>query len=144
MLDAGGGGGAVIGSAVGDAAKSIGESMAKFASAAASGGFEVSPEGGDALIRAIDGFTAWVDENSWTMQMLQQKRKLGGSQAAQAIAPFNQQVAEDDQGFIPQLMALRESLNMAREGILTAMQNYRNTDAAGRSGVQQAGGTLSA
>jgi hypothetical protein len=108
--------------------QSIFDSMNSFAQLATDGGFEVSGEGGDALIKAIDEFQAWVDAQSERLNRLSQARKLGGSYGAKAMMPFVQQVATDGQGFITQLTALQQSLNKAKEGIRTAMANYQNTE----------------
>jgi hypothetical protein len=110
--------------------QSIMDSMNAFAQTAAAGGFEVSQQGGDALIGAIDDFLQWVADNSDRVVALQQARKLGTSSGAQTMAPFLQEVVMDNQGFATQLLALRDSLVKAREGIVTAMGNYRRTEEA--------------
>jgi hypothetical protein len=118
------------------ASKSIMESMVKFAKTAAEGGFEISKEGGDHLIKAIDGFQDWIDDRSELIGMLEQERKLGTSNGAKVIGPFAQQVAGDDQGFITQLRALRDSLKEARRGIELAMDAYRRTEEAGEAALK--------
>jgi hypothetical protein len=124
MQIADGGGGAAIGASMG----SIFDSMAGFAKLAADGGFEVSAEGGDALIKAIDNFQDWVNSNIIQLDRISQERMLGSSNGAKVMAPFAVTVATDEQGFATQLKALGQSLDKAKEGILKAMENYRATD----------------
>jgi hypothetical protein len=124
-MDDGGGVGAPI--------QSIMDSMNAFAGAAASGGFEVSEKAGTDLLGAIDDFQHWITNNSDKLGLLEQQRRLGSSNGAKVMTPYVQQIASDEQGFITQLRALRESLNKAREGISKAMENYRRTEEAKQS-----------
>jgi hypothetical protein len=126
----GGGGGAAIGSSIG---QSIFDSMNSFASTAAAGGFEVSSEGGKALLDAIENFQMWVDNQAARIDMIGQQRKLGTSNGAQVMAPYTQQVATDGEGYGTQLKALQISLNKAKEGIEKAMQNYAETEQANQA-----------
>lgn len=116
--DAGGG---VIGA-------TIGKSMADFASAAASGSIEISEEGGEALLTAIRDLRDWIDENRTDIEQLNREPKLGSSSAAGVMKPYVADVARDSQGFITNLMKLRESLVAAEKGIQDAMRNYQATD----------------
>jgi hypothetical protein len=116
--------------------KSIMDSMASFASTAASGGFEVTERGGKDLIDVIDKFQAWIADRSEMIGYLEQERKLGTSNGAKVMAPYVQQVATDEQGFITQLRALDESLAKAKEGIAKAMENYRRTEEANQSNLK--------
>jgi hypothetical protein len=150
MQDAGGGGGAIAaGAAVGavmggpaGAAASIGASMAKFASTAAAGGFEVSEEGGRALISTITAFQQFLLQNADKVDTISQEPQLGRSNGANEMKPFTQQVATDPQGFATQLKALRESLEQAKQGIIKAMENYRETDAANQAAIRHSGGNI--
>ncbi|TCO65282.1 hypothetical protein [Actinocrispum wychmicini] len=110
--------------------QTIFDSMNNFAKAAADGGFEVSAEGGDALIKAIERFQTWANGQSRYLFRLTQEPKLGTSNGAKVIAPFAVEVATDAQGFMTQLQALTQSLDKAKEGIEKAMANYRATDEA--------------
>lgn len=112
------------------ASKSIMDSMIEFARTAAEGGFEITQEGGNHLLTAIENFQNWIDDNSHIIALLEQDRQLGSSNGAKAMAPYVQQVAADEQGFITQLRALRESLKQARHAIELAMSNYRKTEEA--------------
>jgi hypothetical protein len=124
------GGGGAIGSAIG---QSIFDSMNSFAKAAADGGFEISSEGGKAMIDAITNFQEWVSSNVSKLDRLAQERMLGGSNGAKVMAPFAQTVATDGQGFATQLKALQQSLEKAKEGIQKAMDNYKATDEASQA-----------
>ncbi|MET0236646.1 MAG: hypothetical protein ABW224_18500, partial [Kibdelosporangium sp.] len=68
------GGGGIISSA-----QSIFDSMNSFASAAASGSFEVSATGGKALLDAISNFQDWVEGQASDIDGIAQQRKLGPS-----------------------------------------------------------------
>jgi hypothetical protein len=109
---------------------SIMDSMAMFVKVATEGGFEISRQGGDHLLDAIDRFQDWVSDQSHRLRALEQERRLGTSNGANVIGPFTQQVANDDQGFVTQLIALGESLDMARDAIELAMESYRRTEEA--------------
>jgi hypothetical protein len=128
MLDPGGGGGVAIGAAIGAAAKSLQKSTADFAVQAAEGHFAVSEEGGRALLQAIREMRGWINDQGLRLNLLAQEPQLGGSHGAQAMKPFMQQVASDQQGFITMLQAFGDSLDQAEQGINDAMNNYRKMD----------------
>jgi ribosomal protein L19E len=65
----------------------------------------------------------------------EQERKLGTSNGAKVMGPYIQQVAGDDQGFITQLRALRDSLKEARRGIELAREAYLRTEEATRANL---------
>ncbi|ALG08045.1 hypothetical protein [Kibdelosporangium phytohabitans] len=114
---------------------SIGSSMDAFAGMAASGGFEVNQSGGDALLKAIRSMREWANEQQLGLRDLAQRMPLGGSNAAQVIAPYAQQVAVDGQGFLTQLKHFNDSLAKAEEGINKAMANYKATEQANRAAL---------
>jgi hypothetical protein len=116
---------------------SIMESMVNFARTAAEGGFEISEKGGQHLLKAIDDFQNWINDQSDRIWTLEQDRKLGCSNGAKVMGPFTQQVVCDDQGFLPQLRALRDSLNEARKGIELAMDAYRRTEEAAHANLNK-------
>jgi hypothetical protein len=125
MADGGGGGA--------DLHQSIFDSMNNFANLAAAGDIEVTAEGGQALIDAINGFQDWARGESAKIDFLRQARKLGGSNAAQVMATFVPNVATDSEGFNTQLTALIESLEKAKEGINKAMANYQATESGNKA-----------
>lgn len=106
----------------------IGKSMAGFAATAKSGGFAVSEQGGEALLKAIYDMADWVDNQSFELDLLAQQAKLGSTNNAQAMKPYLHEVAVDQQGLITQLKQFRKSLVEAEEGIKAAMANYQKTD----------------
>lgn len=128
MLDPGGGGGVGIGAAIGAAAAGLQKSTADFAVQAAEGHFAVSEEGGRALLQAIREMRVWINEQDTRLYLLEQPAPLGGSHGAEAMKPFIQQVASDQQGFVTMLRAFRDSLDQAEQGISDAIGNYRRMD----------------
>ena len=120
------------------AGAAIGASFMEFAKGAASGSFAISETGGKALLQAIRNMKDWVDENRGDVSQLSVQPKLGGSHGASVMAPFVADVAGDDQGFVPMLMKLRESLEAAERGINDAMKNYHAMDQ--RSASRQSSG----
>ncbi len=106
----------------------IGKAMGDFAGGAASGKFAVSEQGGEALLRTIRDMAAWVDEQQGRLFLLDQQAMLGGTNNAQVMKPYLQQVATDDKGFLTQLQGFRVSLVKAEEGIQQAMVNYQRTE----------------
>jgi hypothetical protein len=86
----------------------------------------VSDQGGTVLlqvIRVLRDYLANADHGS-----LDQRPALGGSHGARAMSPFVQQVACDQQGFLPQLMRLQTVLDDAEHGVQQAMANYRHNE----------------
>ncbi|RSM76992.1 hypothetical protein DMH04_35690 [Kibdelosporangium aridum] len=118
---------------------SIGASMSAFAGAAAAGGFEVNEAGGKALITAIQKMRDWANGQETKLYQIAQELPLGDSNAAKVMKPYLQQVAVDNQGFLTQLAAFRESLDKAEKGIDTAMANYRATEAANAASMRKTG-----
>lgn len=119
-------------------AMSIKSSMDDFAQSAASGGFAVNETGGQALINAIDRLLDWIDGTGADLYTLRQRPQLGGSSGGKAMSPFTQQVATDQEGFLTVLQQLQESLVTAKQGIKTAMSNYREDDGTGAAKFAQA------
>jgi hypothetical protein len=102
------------------------ENMKNFKESAASGHFAVSDQGGNALlqvIRMLRDYLANGDHGT-----LDQRPALGGSYGARAMSPFVQQVACDQQGFLPQLVRLQTVLDDAEYGVQQAMANYRQNE----------------
>lgn len=133
--------GAVVGGPAG-AVMSLGANMAQFVGTAAAGGFEVSPEGGQAMIDTITAFQEWAASKTDKVDLISQVPMLGSSYAAREVAPFVQQVAIDGQGFRTQFQALLQSLEQAKEGIRKAMENYQRTEEANQAALRGSGGTM--
>ncbi|MFC4858824.1 hypothetical protein [Actinophytocola glycyrrhizae] len=109
--------------------------MAKMASsmrglkmAAADGSFAVSETGGQALLVAIREMAKWVDDNLADLGTLAQQPALGTSHGAEAMKPYVQEVATDNEGFLTMLQQFRASLVDAEEGVLGAMDNYQSSE----------------
>ena len=119
MFDVGGISAAVAG---------IAQGAASFAKAAADGSFAVSETGGQALLEAIHEMRTWIDGQDNNLLFLAQQPQLGGSHGAQALKPYVQQVAQDNQGFVTMLRAFYNSLDQAEQGIKDAMKNYHHMD----------------
>jgi hypothetical protein len=115
---------------VGAPSDGIGKSVAEFAGAAAAGQFAVNQSGGDASIAAIRKLTTWINEEQGSLRFLEQEPKLGSSNAARVMKPCMRQVAIDAQGFLTQLLALRDVLMEAESAIRQAMRNHQEADEA--------------
>jgi hypothetical protein len=102
------------------------ENMKNFKESAASGHFSVSESGGEGLLQVIRMLQDWMAAADHGT--LDQQPMLGGSYVARAMAPFVQQVASDQQGFLTQLTRLRDVLGDAEAGVLQAMANYRQNE----------------
>jgi hypothetical protein len=106
----------------------MGGAMIGFKEAAADGSFTINETGGQALLAAIREMARWVDDNLGDLGILSLELPLGTSKGADLMKPYVQQVASDDQGFLPQLKEFRKSLTDAEEGVLAAMKNYGHVD----------------
>jgi len=116
MLDDGGGGGGAFD---------------QFANLAQSGGFAISASGGEALLQAIRALRDWIDEQGFTATQLTVQPKLGTSNGAEIMKPYMVSVATDEEGFIPVLAKLSDSLLKAEDAIGAAMSNYGAADEDG-------------
>ena len=106
----------------------IAKGAASFKQAAAEGSFAVSEEGGRALLEAITEMRDWINAQDARLYRLQQAPPLGTSHGAEALKPYVQNVATDQEGFITMLKAFGSSLDQAEQGIREAMSNYKTMD----------------
>ena len=113
----------------------VAANMNQFASTAASGGFAINETGGQALLTAIHDMQDWLAGRLSDARVFQEKLPLGTSHGAEVVKSFNVQVAMDHDGFVTQLLAFRDSLTKAEEGIKQAMDNYRAADVNGKQGL---------
>jgi hypothetical protein len=127
--------GAIAGAAAA-AGAAIGASFQEFAKVASSGSFAISETGGKALLQAIRNLKDWIDENQYDAQRWGEEPQLGQSHGANVMKPHVANVATDGQGFLPNLLSLRASLDDAEAGIKAAMDNYAAMDERG-AGRQQ-------
>jgi hypothetical protein len=130
MFDANGGGAATLGAAAGAA---IGQSMMNFASAAASGAFAVNETGGQALLSAIRNMRDGIAQIQADWVFANRQVQLGQSHGAKVMTEVDTEVGQDEQGFMPMLTKLLESLEAAEQGIKDAMRNYQAMDERGAS-----------
>jgi hypothetical protein len=115
MLDAEGGGGGL-------------PSMMRLVEAAESGGFAISPTGGQALLKAIDDLSTFIQTNLDDADTVAQQLPLGSSNGAKVMKPYMVNVVSDDQGFYTRLKEFRTSLEGASAAIKAAMKNYDHMD----------------
>jgi hypothetical protein len=120
MLDAGGGGGGGM--------AAMAQSMVMLKQAGADGSFTVNETGGQALLVAIREMAKWIDTNVADLDILAQQPPLGTSYGADAMKPYVQQVATDNEGFLTMLREFRTTLTDAEQGVMNAMANYQSTD----------------
>lgn len=106
------------------------KSMVSLKKAAADGSFAVNETGGQALLVAIREMAKWVDDNVADLDTLAQQPQLGTSYGAEAMKPYIQQVATDQEGFLTMLREFRASLVDAEEGVVGAMNNYQQIETA--------------
>lgn len=115
-------GGGIVGGA------KVGGMMDPIKQAGASGAFAINETGGKALLEAFKEMTTWVDDNLATMNTLAKQPQLGDTHAAEAMKPYVQEVATDQQGFITMLQQFRLALADAEQGVIDAMSHYKTMD----------------
>jgi hypothetical protein len=114
-----------------DAAKQVNTGGAALKNLAQSGGFAVNEEGFQAYIKACDYFLDGYPRMKNDLQILAQKAKMGSSEYAQAVADFNVKVAAGDaEAMLPNLDLMRDGVIQAREAMVIARKNYRETEEA--------------
>jgi hypothetical protein len=104
------------------------QSMVSLKQAAADGQFAVNETGGKALLVAIREMAKWVDSNTAKLGTLSRSQRLGSSHGAEAMKPYVQQVATDQEGFLTMLREFRASLEDAEAGVIGAMNNYQHIE----------------
>jgi hypothetical protein len=121
LVDPGGGAGAAF--------AGIGTAIDAIATAANSGGFGISHDGGQALINAIDDLHTAVTVALRKADQLRSEPALGTTPAANVYKPFLATVASDPvQGAIPVFKKLQTDLVNAHAAIQKAMQNFQETE----------------
>ncbi|HWC55760.1 MAG TPA: hypothetical protein VG434_02200, partial [Sphingomicrobium sp.] len=123
--------GLLDGPADSEAAKRVSEGGHHLKSLAESGQFAVNEDGFQAYMKAcdffLDGYNRMISEVQW----LATRANMGGSEYAKAIADFNVKVANgDEQSLIPNLIKMRDGVQQAREAMVIARKNYRETEDA--------------
>jgi hypothetical protein len=109
----------------------MGSSIDAIFTAANSGGFGISENGGQALLRALDELKTAVENALRNSSQLEEQPALGSTPAANVYKPFLATIASDPtQGAIPALRKLQKDLANAHAAINKAMQNYQETEHA--------------
>ncbi|WP_410669752.1 hypothetical protein [Amycolatopsis sp. cmx-4-68] len=98
---------------------------------AESGQFAVNEEGFQAYLKACDFFLDGCDRMIVDLNILAGKAQMGGSNYAKAVAVFNVKVADGEgDSLLPNLMKMRDGVRQAREAMVIARKNYRETEDA--------------
>jgi hypothetical protein len=113
------------------AAKRVSEGGHNLKSLAESGQFAVNEEGFQAYIKACDFFLDGYNRMIGDVSILASAARMGGSQYAKTVANFNVTVANgDEESLIPNLTRMRDGVQQAREAMVIARKNYRETEDA--------------
>ncbi|MEQ0565803.1 hypothetical protein ABJI51_42565 [Amycolatopsis sp. NEAU-NG30] len=100
-------------------------------SLAENGQFAVNEEGFQAYIKACDFFIDGYDKMLREVRVLAGAARMGGSSYARSVAQFNAQVADGDpEALIPNLQLMKRGVEEAREAMVIARKNYRETEEA--------------
>ncbi len=100
-------------------------------SLAESGQFAVNEEGFQAYIKACDFFIDGYDKMIRDVEIIADAARMGNSKYAQEVARFNASTVNGDpQALIPNLLLMRRGVEEAREAMVIARKNYRETESA--------------
>ncbi|MGW5646414.1 hypothetical protein ACWEV3_27235 [Saccharopolyspora sp. NPDC003752] len=107
------------------------DAMQGIISAANSGGFQVTPEAGDELIRIFQEFDGGaLSEMRRDLFQLKQRTPLGDSPAGRVMTDFNEAVAAGDDGrsYEELILQMQERVPQVIEAIKKGIQLYREVD----------------
>lgn len=129
--DGGGGGGvfdpmSIFGSS-GDNTKLVAGGQAMLDSAKG-GGFRISEEGADQILRGIRQAYDKVEGLMRKSRVLSQDPQLGGHEYGKTLAAHDRQSADGERGVVPMLEALRDTLTMVEEAVQRAAGQYREAE----------------
>ncbi|MEU5266686.1 hypothetical protein [Amycolatopsis sp. NPDC021455] len=114
-----------------EAARQVSEGGSHLKSLAENGQFAVNEEGFQAYMKACDFFLDGYNAMIVDVRTLSIKAEMGGSEYAKSVAAFNVKVADgDEQSLIPNLIKMRDGIQQAREAMVIARKNYRETEDA--------------
>lgn len=123
--------GVVAGPANAEAAKQVSTGGSHLKSLAESGQFAVNEEGFQAYIKACDFFIDGYDNMLRDVEIIADAARMGSSTYAQAVARFNATTINGDpQALIPNLLLMKRGVEDAREAMVIARKNYRETESA--------------
>lgn len=105
------------------------QASAQSLKAAAGSGFHLEPEAAATLIKACQDSLHELNTLQRQLLAIGQAPKLGQTPGAQVIAPFTRDVATDQQGMIPAIAHLQNTLQAMMEAYQQASTNYQETEA---------------
>ncbi|WP_086844934.1 hypothetical protein [Amycolatopsis kentuckyensis] len=123
--------GLLDGPADSEAAQRVSEGGHHLKSLAEGGQFAVNEEGFQAYMKACDFFLDGYNSMIREVNLLGTAANMGSSEYARAVANFNVKVANgDEEALIPNLIKMRDGVQQAREAMVIARKNYRETENA--------------
>lgn len=123
--------GIVAGPADTEAAKQVSTGGSRLKTLAENGQFAVNEEGFQAYIKACDFFIDGYDKMIRDVEIIADAARMGSSAYAQAVARFNATTINGDpQALIPNLLLMKRGVEDAREAMVIARKNYRETESA--------------
>ncbi|MDS0133404.1 MULTISPECIES: hypothetical protein [unclassified Amycolatopsis] len=123
--------GLLEGPADSEAAQRVSEGGHHLKSLAEGGQFAVNEEGFQAYMKACDFFLDGYNSMIREVFVLANPARMGGGEYAKAVAEFNVKVANgDEESLIPNLIKMRDGVQQAREAMIIARKNYRETEEA--------------
>ncbi|WP_409462343.1 hypothetical protein [Amycolatopsis sp. GA6-003] len=113
------------------AAEQVNEGGARLKTLAQNGSFAVNEAGFQAYLKACDFFLDGYARFRRDAGVLTRTADMGSSKYAQAVAQFNVKVADGDAGsMLPNLELMRQGILQAKDALITARKNYRETEDA--------------
>ncbi|GAA0631143.1 hypothetical protein GCM10010174_59980 [Kutzneria viridogrisea] len=107
----------------------ISGAVSQLKAASASGGFSITEEGADPLLKAVAAMKAEVMKHLSDAQHLEQQLPLGQTPGASVYKPFLASVAGDQvQGLAPFLRKLQSDLNEIEDTIKKSVSLQRGSD----------------
>jgi hypothetical protein len=113
------------------AAQKVSTGGSHLKSLAENGQFAVNEEGFQAYIKACDFFIDGYDKMLRDVEIIADAARMGSSTYAQAVARFSATTINGDpQALIPNLLLMKRGVEDAREAMVIARKNYRETEDA--------------
>ncbi|MGH3622213.1 MAG: hypothetical protein ACRDQ5_10540 [Sciscionella sp.] len=147
--DSGGGDGdplAQVGQSVAAGAGAVENSFfdasSQIRSQVAAGHLKLDDEGTQALISALEHYQDWYTSRENQLQAIAQAPKLGGSVAAQVVAPHMHQTGVDAQGYVTQLRKFAQAVDHFKQTLKDANDAYHRTEAENAEANKRLGDSL--
>ncbi|WIV60438.1 hypothetical protein [Amycolatopsis nalaikhensis] len=113
------------------AAQQVSTGGSNLKSLAENGQFAVNEAGFQAYIKACDFFIDGYDKMLREVEILADAARMGGSRYAEKVAQFNATTINGDpEALIPNLLLMKQGVEDAREAMVIARKNYRETENA--------------